>query len=80
MKAAGDRGLLHRDHPWLGRSVEDTRTQRRGMLRAIAPDGDKPTPVAWLLPVGGGMEWTTAPENLARPERITPVSPPRTRS
>ncbi|MEU3433089.1 hypothetical protein [Streptomyces sp. NPDC006863] len=50
------------------------------MLRAIAPDGDKPTPVAWLLPVGGGMEWTTAPENLARPEQITPASLPRTRS
>ncbi|WP_327332915.1 hypothetical protein [Streptomyces anulatus] len=77
MKRAGERGLLHRDHPWLGWSVEDTATQRRGLLRAIAPDGDKPVPVAWLLPVGGGLEWTTAPGVLARPERITPCVLPR---
>ncbi|QKW47883.1 hypothetical protein HUT09_35745 (plasmid) [Streptomyces microflavus] len=77
MTCAGERGLLHRDHPWLGRSVEDTESQRRGTLRAIAPDVDKPMLVAWLLPVGGGVEWTTAPGALAHPERITPDSLPR---
>ncbi|MFH9044807.1 hypothetical protein ACH4FA_36570 [Streptomyces sp. NPDC017966] len=46
--------MLHRDHPWLGRAVTDTATGRRGTLRAIAPDGDKPRPVAWLQPPGGG--------------------------
>ncbi|MFJ6889907.1 hypothetical protein ACIQRC_34380 [Streptomyces californicus] len=51
--------------------------QRRGTLRAIAPDVDKPVLVAWLLPVGGGVEWTTSPDALARPERITPDSLPR---
>ncbi|WP_433407022.1 hypothetical protein [Streptomyces sp. CA-146814] len=77
MTRAGERGLLHQDHPWLGRSVEDTVRQRRGTLRAIAPDVDKPGLLAWLLPVGGGVEWTTAPDALARPERITPDSLPR---
>ncbi|MET9208252.1 hypothetical protein ABZW38_24285 [Streptomyces bacillaris] len=75
---AGERGMLHHEHPWLGRRVEDTRTQRVGVLRAIAPDGDEPAPVAWLLPPHGGVEWTTAPDALARPEPITPDSLPRT--
>jgi hypothetical protein len=68
------RGMLHRDHPWLGRTVEDTTTGRRGILRAIAPDGDRPQPVAWLLPEGGGTEWTTDPDALANPAPITPVT------
>ncbi len=67
-------GLLHHGHPWLGRDVEDTATGKRGTLRAIAPDGDKPHPVAWLLPPGGGMEWTTDPGALANPAPITPDS------
>ncbi|MFE3476257.1 hypothetical protein AAGT00_00055 (plasmid) [Streptomyces cavourensis] len=77
MTRAGERGMLHHEHPWLGRTVEDTRTQRVGVLRAIAPDGHEPAPVAWLLPPHGGVEWTTAPDNLARPEPITPSSLPR---
>ncbi|MET9448921.1 hypothetical protein [Streptomyces cinerochromogenes] len=28
--------LLHRDHRWIGRTVEDTATGRRGVLRAVA--------------------------------------------
>ncbi|ULR48400.1 hypothetical protein [Streptomyces deccanensis] len=68
--------LQHRDHPWLGRMVEDTATGRRGRLRAVAPDGEEPTPVAWLLPEGGGREWTTPLSRLANPEPITPDSSP----
>lgn len=69
-------GLLHRDHPWIGRNVEDTATGRRGTLRAIAPDSTKPRPlVAWLLPEGGGIEWTTDPGSLANPAPITPETP-----
>lgn len=67
--------LLHRDHPWIGRNVEDTATGRRGILRAIAPDGNKPGPVAWLLPEGGGTEWTTDPGSLANPAPTTPETP-----
>ncbi|AJE43910.1 hypothetical protein [Streptomyces nodosus] len=62
---------LHYEHPWIGRDVEDTATGRRGTLRAIAPDGDRPRPVAWLLPSGGGKEWTTDPEVLADPAPVT---------
>lgn len=64
-------GLMHRDHPWMGRDVEDTATGRRGILRAIAPDIDRPRPVAWPMPAGGGTEWTTllsAPPSLMRRE------------
>ncbi|MFJ3310482.1 hypothetical protein ACIPSA_47460 [Streptomyces sp. NPDC086549] len=68
--------LLHRDHRWIGREVEDTATGRRGILRAIAPDGDKPRPVAWLRPEGGGTEWTTDPGSLANPAPLTPDSHP----
>ncbi|MBX7555382.1 hypothetical protein K1Y78_47705 [Streptomyces sp. tea 10] len=64
--------LLHRDHRWLGRVVEDTATGRRGTLRAIAPEGTSPCPVAWLLPEGGGTEWTTDPDALDKPAPITP--------
>jgi hypothetical protein len=67
--------LLHRNHPWIGREVEDTATGRRGTLCAIAPDGDKPRPMAWLRPPGGGMEWTTDPASLANPAPITPDTP-----
>ncbi|MFF7558290.1 hypothetical protein ACFZA9_35960 [Streptomyces olivaceus] len=66
------RSLLHREHPWIGQEVEDTATGRRGILRAVAPDGDRPRPVAWLLPAGGGMEWTTDPSTLVHP---VPTSP-----
>lgn len=59
--------LQHRSHEWLGRVVEDTATGRTGTLRAIAPDTDNPRPLAWLAPVGGGREWTTAPAALAEP-------------
>ncbi|MGY3676754.1 hypothetical protein [Streptomyces sp. TE33382] len=69
--------LLHRDHPWIGRDVEDTATGRRGTLRAIAPDGKSPRPVAWLLPPGGGVEWTTDPGALNNPAPLTPDSLPR---
>jgi hypothetical protein len=71
-----NRGLFHSDYPWLGRDVEDTVTGRRGTLRAIAPDVDKPHPVAWLLPPGGGTEWTTDPRALTDPAPITPGTPP----
>lgn len=67
--------MLHDDHPWLGREVEDTKTGRRGTLRAIAPEGTKARPVAWLIPSGGGMEWTTDPTALANPAPITPDTP-----
>lgn len=68
-------GLQHRDHKWLGREVEDTATGRRGILRAIAPDVNKPRPVAWLQPEGGGTEWTTEPGSLANPAPLTPDTP-----
>jgi hypothetical protein len=68
--------MLHRDHPWMGREVEDTATGRRGVLRAIAPDGDSTESVAWLAPAGGGTEWTTSPRALSNP---APIAPTRTR-
>lgn len=71
------RRLLHRDHPRLGRIVEDTTTGRRGILRAIAPGGDRPQPVTWLIPVGGGTEGTTDPDTLANPAPNTPVTHPK---
>lgn len=71
------RSLLHQDHPWIGRNVEDTATGRRGILRAIAPDDGKPHPVAWLMPDGGGTEWTTSPSMLANPAPITPDAHPQ---
>ncbi|MFE3601383.1 hypothetical protein [Streptomyces sp. NPDC059142] len=68
--------MLHRDHPWLGREVEDTATGRRGTLRAIAPEGNSPHPVAWLIASGGGTEWTTDPMALANPAPIAPDALP----
>ncbi|GAB1340868.1 hypothetical protein ACE1SV_74580 [Streptomyces sp. E-15] len=68
--------LLHRDHRWLGRTVEDTATGRRGILRAVAPSGTDPRPVAWLAPLGGGLEWTATLGALAEPAVITPTSHP----
>jgi hypothetical protein len=72
---SADLGLLHRDHRWLNRVVTDTVTGRRGILRAIAPDTGA-HPVAWLAPVGGGVEWTTPPGALADPGPITPATRP----
>ncbi|MFC9730718.1 hypothetical protein ACFWGM_08885 [Streptomyces roseolus] len=65
--------LLHHPHPWLGREVEDTATGRRGILRAVTPEGHDPRPKAWLLPPGGGTEWTTDVSALTP---ITPVTRP----
>ncbi|MFE1348501.1 hypothetical protein [Streptomyces sp. NPDC058757] len=77
-----DRSFLHHPHPWLGCEVEDTTTGRRGILRAIAPEDDAPYPKAWLLPAGGGTEWTTDVSALAEPahrqrerSRRTPPGP-----
>ncbi|MER6332625.1 hypothetical protein ABT298_25515 [Streptomyces sp. NPDC001034] len=78
MNGTGDGALLHRAHPWIGRTVEDTATGCRGILWALAPDGDDPRPVAWLSPLGGGREWTTEPDALADPAPITPESRPAT--
>ncbi len=73
MKAGRETGLGHREHPLLGRTVVDTATGRTGILRAVCPEPDccrawadpvprpgSDPPVAWLAPVGGGVEWTTA--------------------
>lgn len=70
-------GLMHRTHPWIGREVEDAVTGRRGVLRAVAPDGKNPRPVAWLWPVGGGREWTTELRALANPAPLTPDTNPK---
>ncbi|MEU9774543.1 hypothetical protein [Streptomyces sp. NPDC047968] len=68
--------LFHSDHPWIGWDVEDGVTGRRGILRAIAPDGDSLRPAAWLLPHGGGIEWTTDPAALANPVPPAPDARP----
>ena len=73
-----DLGLGHRAHPLLGRLVVDTATGRSGILRAICPEPDtrhayadpvpRPgsgQPVAWIAPLGGGREWTAAPDAVA---------------
>jgi hypothetical protein len=67
---------MHRDHRWIGREVTDTATGRRGVLRAIAPDSGV-HPVAWLVPVDGGVEWTTQPGALDDPAPVTPDTHPR---
>ncbi|MFF3196711.1 hypothetical protein [Streptomyces misionensis] len=77
MSGADGGALLHSTHRWIGREVTDSATGRRGILRAVAPDGDDPRPVAWLAPVGGGREWTTALGALTDPAPITPDSHPR---
>ncbi|MFI1507583.1 hypothetical protein [Streptomyces sp. NPDC020597] len=69
--------LLHREHPWIGREVEDTATGRRGVLRAIAPDLNGTRALAWLRPATGGMEWTTNPSALDNPAPVTADSHPR---
>ncbi|MFD7444047.1 hypothetical protein [Streptomyces sp. NPDC059909] len=51
-------------------------TGRTGILRAVAPDGDKPRPVAWLAPEGGGVEWTTDPGAVTPAGPVTPVMLP----
>ncbi|UFR07157.1 hypothetical protein KBP30_41200 [Streptomyces sp. Go40/10] len=67
--------LLHRHHPWIGRTVEDTATGRRGILTAVAPPPGTSRPVAWLAP-DGGREWTTSLGALANPGPITPDTHP----
>lgn len=69
-------GLRHRSHQWLGRKVTDTASGRVGILCAIAPDDVTDGMRAWLAPVGGGVQWTTAPRALARLERATPNTHP----
>lgn len=56
--------MLHEPHRLIGRLVRDTLSGRIGLLRAIAPDGDAPEPAAWLIPEGGGTEWTTPPQSI----------------
>ncbi|AKN75016.1 hypothetical protein QR97_39770 [Streptomyces sp. PBH53] len=75
--SSGPDSLLHHAHPWIGRTVEDTATGRRGVLRAVAPDPETSRPVAWLAPAGGGTEWTTALGAVANPAPITPDTHPR---
>ncbi|MGO4419265.1 hypothetical protein AB4Z54_11065 [Streptomyces sp. MCAF7] len=75
---SADLGLMHRKHRWLGRVVTDTVTGRRGILRAVAPDGTNPRPVAWMWPAeGGGLEWTTDLLALADPAPVTPDTHPK---
>ncbi|WP_243762187.1 hypothetical protein [Streptomyces sp. Tu 3180] len=66
--------MLHERHRLLGRLVRDTVSGRTGVLRAVAPDGDAPKPVAWLIPRGGGIEWTTP---LRAIEPVTAPAPDR---
>ncbi|MEU1266692.1 hypothetical protein ABZ473_32440 [Streptomyces cellulosae] len=56
--------MLHKPHRLIGRLVRDTLSGRIGVLRAIAPDGDTTEPAAWLIPEGGGTEWTTTPRSI----------------
>ncbi|MEU9752238.1 hypothetical protein AB0D90_03760 [Streptomyces althioticus] len=72
--------LLHQPHPWIGRTVTDTATGRRGTLRAVAPEPRSVQPVAWLHPHGGGPEWTTDLDALTDPAPITPDTTPRRRT
>lgn len=66
-------GLGHRSHRWLGRTVTDSVTGRRGVLRAMTPDdATHGRMVAWLAPEGGGVEWTTDPSALHDPAPATP--------
>lgn len=71
-------GMGHRDHPWLKMEVLDQESGRRGILRAIAPEGEKGPPVAWLAPVDGGTEWTTHPNSLGIANPATPAAPGET--
>ncbi|MGW0880357.1 hypothetical protein [Streptomyces sp. NPDC002671] len=74
--SAGDLGLMHRSHQWLGREVRDTATGCTGILRAIAPEPNGTRLVAWLRPKRGGMEWTTDRRALEAVGRITPYTHP----
>jgi len=66
-------GLGHRSHKWLGRTVTDSVTGKRGLLRAITlDDATHGHMVAWLAPEGGGVEWTTDPSALHNPSPVTP--------
>ncbi|WP_255956066.1 hypothetical protein [Streptomyces odontomachi] len=69
--------LYHQEHPLLGHRVVDTLNGRIGILRAICPEPAdsgasrkvqplKRTPMAWLAPIGGGREWTTAPTAIEK--------------
>ncbi|WP_042424497.1 hypothetical protein [Streptacidiphilus anmyonensis] len=68
MTAPGSFG--HHRHPLLGRTVEDTATGRTGTLRAvmdtqlIGNHGTRTVKLAYVLPPGGGVEWTTEPGNI----------------
>lgn len=73
--------LGHHEHPLLGHPVIDTATGRVGILRAICPEQVQVSshtafPVsarsfmaAWLAPIGGGREWTTAPSAIQEADR-----------
>ncbi|SEM69816.1 hypothetical protein [Streptacidiphilus jiangxiensis] len=62
--------LGHTLHPLIGRRVEDVASGRTGTLRAVVntptrtPIGTRTVRLAYLLPDGGGVEWTTDPDNL----------------
>ncbi|SFD61514.1 hypothetical protein [Streptomyces aidingensis] len=67
MNPGRETSLGHREHPLLGRVVVDAATGRRGVLRAVCPEpvrSGRGALLAWLAPVAGGTEWTTAPENV----------------
>jgi hypothetical protein len=79
-------GMGHQEHPLLGHHVIDTETGRTGILRAICPEpgggGDymnallrppRKSPKAWLAPIGGGREWTTAPSAIQEAPRWNPT-------
>ncbi|CAM5651550.1 hypothetical protein [Streptomyces griseomycini] len=69
--------MLHDRHRLIGRLVRGTVSGRTGVPRAVATDGDTPKPVAWLIPEGGGTEWTT-PLRAIEPVTVpTPSRPPR---
>lgn len=70
-------GLGHERHPLLGKLVVDRASGREGVLRAICPEPEAPAAwmspalrpgsgprMAWLVPAGGGVEWTTAPDAI----------------
>ena len=60
----------HISHPLIGRRVEDVASGRVGTLRAVVDTsvpthtGSRVVRLAYLLPAGGGVEWTAAPSNL----------------
>ncbi|MFI8194117.1 hypothetical protein ACIF8T_36165 [Streptomyces sp. NPDC085946] len=68
--------MLHDRHRLLGHLASGTVSGRTGVLRGVAPEGDAPKPVAWLLPAGGGIEWTTPIRAI---EPVTAPTPDRPR-